>query len=95
MVTFEHPTFSVRRQCQILGLDRSGLYYEALPESAENLLLMNLLDRRYTRHPEEGVRRMTLHLRDLGLSGQRQACAAAPAPDGTGSVLSQAPLEHS
>jgi putative transposase len=27
---------------------------------------MNLLDRQYTRHPEQGVRRMTLHLRELG-----------------------------
>lgn len=50
----------------MLGLDRSGLYYEPVAESAENLSLMNLLDRRYTAHPEEGVRRMTRHLRDLG-----------------------------
>lgn len=66
MVAWEHPMLSVRRQCQLLGLDRSGLYYEPVPASAENVLLMNLLDRRYTRHPEEGVRRMTLHLRGLG-----------------------------
>ena len=66
MIASEHPAFSVRRQCQLLGLHRSGLYYEPGPESAENLWLMRLLDRRYTRHPEEGVRRMTLHLRGLG-----------------------------
>jgi putative transposase len=66
MVALKHPTLSIRRQCEILGLDRSGLYYQPLPEKAENLLLMNLLDRRYTRHPEEGVRRMRLHLRELG-----------------------------
>ena len=36
----------------------TGLYYEPAPESAENLSLMNLLDRQYTRHPEQGVRRM-------------------------------------
>ena len=62
----EHPELSIRRQCQLLGLHRSGLYYEPAGESAENLLLMRLLDRQYTRHPEQGVRRMTLHLRDQG-----------------------------
>ena len=62
----EHPQLSLREQCGLLGLHRSGLYYEPVPESAENLLLMNLLDRQYTRHPEQGVRPMTLHLRDLG-----------------------------
>lgn len=47
-------------------MDRSGLYYEPAPERPENLSLMRLLDERYTEHPEEGVRRMTLHLRRLG-----------------------------
>jgi putative transposase len=64
----EHPRLSFREQCGLLGLHRSGLYYEPVPESAENLLLKNLLDRQYTDHPEQGVRRMTLHLRDLGHS---------------------------
>ena len=68
MITPRHPTLSARRQCQLLGLDRSGLYYEPVPESAENLALMSLLDRRYTDHPEEGVRRICLHLRDLGIA---------------------------
>ena len=62
----EHPQLSLREQCRLLGVHRSGLYYEPLPESAENLEMMNLLDRQYTKHPEHGVRRMTLHLRDLG-----------------------------
>jgi len=61
-----HPHFSIRQQCGLWGLHRSGLYYEPVPESAENLLLMKLLDRQYTRHPEQGVRRMTLHLRERG-----------------------------
>ncbi len=42
---------SVRRRCQLLGLDRFGLYYEPVAENADNLLLMNLLDRRYTATP--------------------------------------------
>ena len=55
----EHPEISVRRQCELLGIHRSGLYYEPVGESAENLLLMRLLDEQYTRTPFYGSRRMT------------------------------------
>jgi putative transposase len=54
-----HPEISVRRQCELLGANRSGLYYEPVGESEENLLLMRLLDERYTRTPFFGSRRMT------------------------------------
>ncbi|CAN5569948.1 hypothetical protein BH20VER1_BH20VER1_18810 [soil metagenome] len=49
---------SVRSQCQLLGLDRSGLYYEPAGESAENLSLMRRLDELHTAHPFYGVRKM-------------------------------------
>jgi putative transposase len=45
-------------QCRILGLHRSGLYYENCGESALNLELMRLMDMRYHYHPYEGVPRM-------------------------------------
>jgi putative transposase len=57
---------SLRRQCQLLGLHRSGLYYSAQPESAESLELMRLLDEQYTRCPFYGVRRMTAWLQQQG-----------------------------
>ncbi len=38
---------SVRARCELLGLHRSGLYYQAAEESEENLWLMRLLDERY------------------------------------------------
>ncbi len=50
---------SVRRQCELLGLSRSSLYYEPAQETAENLRLMRLLDREYTAHPFLGSRRLT------------------------------------
>jgi putative transposase len=49
---------SVRRQCRLLGLDRSGLYYEPAGESAENLRLMRRLDELHTAPPFYGVRKM-------------------------------------
>jgi putative transposase len=41
----------VRRQCELLGLSRSSLYYEPAAETAENLRLMRLIDQEYTAPP--------------------------------------------
>jgi putative transposase len=69
----EENCFSLRRQCELLGLERSGLYYQPVEESRENQKFMRLLDREYTAHPFYGVRRMTLFLRQLGhgVNGKR------------------------
>jgi putative transposase len=61
-----HPEISVRRQCELLGVNRSGLYYEPVGESEENLLLMRLLDEQYTRTPFYGSRKMTEWLATVG-----------------------------
>ena len=60
------PVLSVRRQCALLGINRAGHYYQALPESPENLHYMRLLDEQYTEDPTYGVERMTAYLRRLG-----------------------------
>lgn len=60
------PDYSVRRQCRLAGVPRSGIYYESARETAENLLLMRLIDEQYMRHPEFGSPRMTDWLRDEG-----------------------------
>jgi putative transposase len=59
LVELGHPEISIRRQCELLGVNRSGLYYEPVGESDENLLLMRMLDEQYTRAPFYGSRRMT------------------------------------
>lgn len=61
-----HPQISQRRQCQLLEVSRSGLYYEARPDSEESLRLLRLLDEQYTRTPFYGIRRMTAWLRQQG-----------------------------
>lgn len=66
---------SVRRQCQLLGLARASYYYQATPESAENLHLLHLLDEQYTRYPFYGVRRMTAWLRTQGYPVNRKRVA--------------------
>lgn len=51
---------SIRRQCELLGLHRSGFYYERKPEvSFEDKIIMDYLDQTYTDIPFYGVPRMT------------------------------------
>jgi putative transposase len=56
----------VRRQCDLLGVNRSGLYYAPTGESELNLLLMRLIDEQYTRRPFYGSRRWVTWLGEKG-----------------------------
>jgi putative transposase len=66
MIEPNHPLLSMRRQCELLGLNRSTLYYQPAGESDENLHLMRLLDEQYMCTPFYGVLRMTAYLRRQG-----------------------------
>jgi putative transposase len=72
LIEADHATLSVRRQCELLGLHRSGCYYEAVPESAANLALMRLIDRQYLETPFYGSRRMTAWLQRQGHTVNRK-----------------------
>ena len=65
MVDMTTPTLSVRRQGQLLGLNRSSFYYQAVPEPGLNLHLMRLIDKQFLRTPFYGWRKMTAYLRRL------------------------------
>ena len=62
----EHAAIRVRRQCELLGVHRSGLYYQPAGENAESLLLMRRIDKEFTRHPFYGSRRLTEWLWEQG-----------------------------
>ena len=53
---------SLRRQCDMLSVNRSRLYYSPAGESRENLDLMDKIDAHYTEHPTIGVLGMVNHL---------------------------------
>lgn len=61
-----HKYISKSRQCELLGLNRSSLYYKAQELSDYNIQLMHLLDEQYTRTPFYGVLKMKEYLRSLG-----------------------------
>jgi putative transposase len=63
---------SVRRQCELLGLCRSGLYYQPAGESEANLRSMRLIDEQYLRTPSYGSRRMAAHLTARGEQANRK-----------------------
>ena len=66
---------SVNRQCTLLGIARSSFYYQPRPVSAEELDLLNRLDRIFTEHPVYGGRRLQVALLREGISvGRRLPC---------------------
>lgn len=67
MIDLDFPHISIRRQCELLGLNRSTFYYAPATASECNLRLMRLIDEPYTKTPFYGWPRMTAHVRRLGL----------------------------
>nr|WP_134680595.1 hypothetical protein [Paracoccus ravus] len=51
LVKQDHLDLSVRRQCRLLSLARSGLYYQPRGEIAETLKLMEIIDRPFLEMP--------------------------------------------
>ena len=66
LVDWGHAELSIRRQCALLGLSRSTLYYRGVEESETNLCLMRLIDEQYLRTPFYGSRRMAVWLQGKG-----------------------------
>lgn len=58
---------SVRRQCKLLEINRSELYYQPVGESEENLEIMRLMDEHHLEHPSAGVLGMQDMLRYEGI----------------------------
>ena len=57
---------SMRRQCELLGVNRSSLYYEPVQPDAEQLELMRRIDELHLQHPFFGSRMMTRTLKGEG-----------------------------
>ena len=72
MLDRRHPQLSIRRQCALLGLARSGAYRLAKPANDNDLGLMRRLDELFTAWPFLGSRRMAAMLRSQGLSINRK-----------------------
>jgi len=66
LISKDSVMLSVRKQCELLEVPRSSLYYQPKGEKAENLEIMQLMDRHLTEHPTEGVVSMVYLLAGMG-----------------------------
>jgi putative transposase len=66
MIEPERSQLSIARQCALVGIGRSTFYRTPVPETAENVALMRLLDEQFLETPWYGTRQMARHLRRLG-----------------------------
>jgi putative transposase len=62
----DHGCLDVKRQCRLLGVARSGWYYQPVEPDAEDVVLMNLIDEQYTETPFYGSRKMVVFLNCRG-----------------------------
>jgi putative transposase len=65
-IKLKRSTLSLRKQCELLSVPRSSLYYAPIPEKPENLKMMSLMDKHLTVHPTEGVVSMVDWLQEQG-----------------------------
>jgi putative transposase len=72
LLEWESTSLSVRRQCELLDLNRSTAYYEPIPAPPEELRLMRLIDEQYLKTPFYGSRRMTDWLEKQGWTINRK-----------------------
>ena len=73
LVEKDHPKLSIRTQCELLGVTRSTLDYQPVPESAEDLRIMRIMDEIYLIDPCIGPRRLVKLLeRDHGIIANRK-----------------------
>jgi putative transposase len=60
------------KQCQLLGLSRSGVYYRPVPVSQEDLAIMRRLDELHLCYPFFGARKLTVMLNREGVAVGRK-----------------------
>ena len=66
MIEPDHPKLSLSRQCRLVAISRSSLYYRPRPANAETLALMRRIDEIYLACPFYGSRQIMRQLRRDG-----------------------------
>jgi putative transposase len=72
MIDSNNKKLSLSRQCRLLKLNRSTVYYKKRPITPIELKLMQLIDKQYLKTPSWGSRSMRNHLRRLGYKVNRK-----------------------
>ena len=82
------------RQCKLLDISRSGLYYQPVGVSDEDLNLMELIDHQYMATPFYGARKISVWLKCKGQIVNRKRGAATDADDGPQGYLPASSDQH-
>ena len=72
LIEKNHNELSIVKQCELLQVSRSGLYYEPVQESEENLCILRWLDEQYLHTPFYGLERLLVLLGLLGYTINRK-----------------------
>lgn len=73
LVEWINPELPIATQADLLGLNRSSLYYKPVAPSPEEITLKHRIDEIYTAHPYYGSRRITAQLKREGFPVNRKA----------------------
>ncbi len=71
LICKDHTALSLTRQCKLLKISRSSLYYTPVGIDAATLKLMNEIDRIFTKYPFFGSRQITAYLPRNGFHAGR------------------------
>lgn len=72
----ECEVLSVRRQCEILFMNRSSFYYEPVSVSIEDRVIMDIIDEIFTECPFYGARKISHKLKEMGIPVGRKRTAS-------------------
>ncbi len=96
MALLEHESteLSLKAQCELLSLNRTSVYYQAIPPSPEEVALKHQIDELYTAHPFDGSRKIAVLLGRNRKAIQRQMRERGIAGICPGPNLSKNNAEH-
>ena len=89
LVDRQHGSLSIVRQCALLEVSRSGLYYRPRETSQQDLSLMREMDRQYLETPFYGSRRMRASLERQGMVVSRNRVQRLMRPMGLWAIYRQ------
>ncbi|WP_422120685.1 IS3 family transposase [Koleobacter methoxysyntrophicus] len=72
MVEKDSKEITVKRQCELLDINRTSIYYTPVPISPEEIEIKHKIDEIYTRWPTYGYRRITAMLKRYGYEINRK-----------------------
>lgn len=72
MISVDNDNLSIRRQCELLGVNRSSIYYRSKGALLDDVTLLNEIRGIWMRHAYFGYRRITKELQSMGYAVNRK-----------------------